>query len=155
MFPQIPDHYRWIVVLLLLTSLFGLFWWWNRRAKKWLEDNDRLEPEPPNALDWLLGRQQQNPKPTTLRYSEEEFREMISKVLDELPEEFDKEWKNVAVVHSTGWPADIDKKRMCVAQGHVVSQTLCTCIQARYLQWYPNRQSTAQWYNDNVCCPTG
>lgn len=122
MFPQIPDDYRWIVVLLLITSLFGLFWWWNRRAKKWLEDNDRLEPEPPNALDWLFGRQQQNPK-ATLRYSEEEFREMISKVLDELPEEFDKEWKNVAIVHSTEWPADIDKKRMGVAQGHVVFGT--------------------------------
>jgi predicted Zn-dependent protease with MMP-like domain len=123
MFPQIPDDYKWIVVLLLTTSLFGLFWWWNRRAKKWLEDNDRLEPESPNALDWLLGRQQQNPKATTLRYSEEEFREMISKVLDELPEEFDKEWKNVAVVHSTEWPADIEKKRMGVAQGHVVFGT--------------------------------
>ena len=48
---------------------------------------------------------------------------MITKVLDELPEEFDKEWKYVAVVHSTEWAADLDKKRMGVAQGHVVLGT--------------------------------
>jgi predicted Zn-dependent protease with MMP-like domain len=124
MFPQIPDEYKWIILVLLFTSMFGLFWWWNRRAKKWLEDNDRLEPEPIDALGWLLGSQQQDPKPaTTLRYSEQEFREMISKVLDELPEEFDKEWQNVAVVHSTEWPTNLDKKRMGLPEGHVVFGT--------------------------------
>jgi predicted Zn-dependent protease with MMP-like domain len=48
---------------------------------------------------------------------------MIANVLDEIPEEFDSEWKNVAVVHSTGWPSDDEKKRMNVPPGHVVFGT--------------------------------
>jgi len=42
MFPHITDD-RLIIAALLLASLFGPFWWWNRSAKKWLEENHRLE----------------------------------------------------------------------------------------------------------------
>lgn len=110
-----------IMLVLVFTFVFGLLWWWNRRAKKWLEENDRLESES-SGLDWLL-RGRQNPKPARLRYSEQEFREIVSKVLDELPEEFDQEWKNVAVIHSTEWPTDVDKKKMGMPEGHVLFGT--------------------------------
>jgi predicted Zn-dependent protease with MMP-like domain len=122
MLPHIPEDDRLIIIVVVLVLLFGLFAWWNRRAKKWLEENDRLESES-SALDWLLGGRKQNPKPTTLRYSEQEFRDIVSKVLDELPEELDQEWKNVAVIHSTEWPTAVDKKRMGVPEGHVVFGT--------------------------------
>jgi hypothetical protein len=96
----------------------------NRSAKKWLEENDRAEePRPDDALGWLLGRLPQNPHPATLRYSEQEFHEIVSKVLDELPEEFDQELKNVAVIVSTEWPTDVGKKRMGVQEDHVVFGT--------------------------------
>lgn len=116
------DDAKLMLAVLTLIFFAGLFWWWNSCAKKSLEENDRLEPEP-SALDWHIGGRQQNPKPTTLRYSEQEFQEIVAKVLDELPEEFDKEWKNVAVIVSTEWPTDIDKQRMGVPGGHVVFGT--------------------------------
>jgi predicted Zn-dependent protease with MMP-like domain len=47
---------------------------------------------------------------------------MVSKALDEVPEEFDKEWNNVAVIVSTEWPTDADKKRMGVPEGHLKEQ---------------------------------
>jgi hypothetical protein len=83
MFPHVTDDDRLIIAALLLAFLFGLFWWWNRSAKKWLEENDRLESEP-RALDWLLGTRQQKPG-LALKYSEQEFQEMVSKALDEVP----------------------------------------------------------------------
>jgi predicted Zn-dependent protease with MMP-like domain len=104
-----------------LALLFGLLWWWNRGAKKWLEENGRVE-ELPRRLDWLVGDGQQKPG-TTLKYSEQEFQELVVKALDEIPEEFDKEWENVAVIVSTEWPTDVDKKRMGVPQGHLVFGT--------------------------------
>jgi predicted Zn-dependent protease with MMP-like domain len=120
-FPNLSDDERLFLVSLLLVFCFGLFWWWNRRAKKWLEENDRLE-EFPNALEWLLGERQ--PKTgATLKYSEQEFQEMVSKALDEIPEEFDKEWKNVVVIVSTDWPTDADKKRMGIPEGRLVFGT--------------------------------
>jgi predicted Zn-dependent protease with MMP-like domain len=121
MFPHVTDDDRLIIAALLLAFLFGLFWWWNRSAKKWLEENDRLESEP-RALDWLLGTRQQKPG-LALKYSEQEFQEMVSKALDEVPEEFDKEWNNVAVIISTGWPTEADKKKMGVPEGHIVFGT--------------------------------
>jgi predicted Zn-dependent protease with MMP-like domain len=93
-----------------------------QRAKKWLEENDRLEPES-SALDWLLGSQPQNPNVPSLRYSEQEFQEMVSNALDEIPREFDKEWKNVVVTVSTGWATDVDKKRMGIKKDYVVCGT--------------------------------
>jgi predicted Zn-dependent protease with MMP-like domain len=48
---------------------------------------------------------------------------MVSKALDELPEEFDKEWENVAVIVSTECVTDEDKKRMGVPEGHLVFGT--------------------------------
>lgn len=122
--PQLSDDDRLIAFLLALALLFALFWWWNRRAKKWLEKNDRLEePAPSDALGWLLGRLPQHSHPAALRYSEQEFQEMVAKALDEVPEEFDKEWENVAVTVSTDWPTDTDKKRMGVPAEHMVFGT--------------------------------
>lgn len=121
MFPHLSSDDNLLLVLLLLALIFGLGWWWSRRAKKWLEENDRVE-EFPNALEWLLGKRQ--PKPvTTLKYSEQEFQEMVSRALDEVPEEFDKEWENVAVTVSTDWPTEMDKKRMGISEGHLLLGT--------------------------------
>jgi predicted Zn-dependent protease with MMP-like domain len=120
-FPHISDDDRLIMAALVLTLLFGLFWFWNKRAKKWLEENGR-EEQWPNALEWLLGEVQQKPA-TPLKYSEQEFQEMVAKALDEVPKEFDKEWENVAVTVSTDWPTDIDKKRMGVPKEHLVFGT--------------------------------
>ena len=123
MFPNLSDDDRLLLALLLVVLFFVLFWWWNRRAKKWLEENGRVEVLP-NALEWLLGARQEQEEPgTSLRYSEQEFQEMVSKALDEIPEEFDKEWKNVAVILSTDWPTELDKKRMGISEGHVLLGT--------------------------------
>jgi predicted Zn-dependent protease with MMP-like domain len=121
MFPHISDDDRLFLVLMLLALFFGLFWWWNRRAKKWLEENGRTE-EFPNALEWLLGERQPKPE-TALKYSEQEFQEMVSRALDEVPQEFDKEWKNVAVIVSTDWPTEAEKKRMGIPEGHLLLGT--------------------------------
>jgi predicted Zn-dependent protease with MMP-like domain len=43
--------------------------------------------------------------------------------VDEVPEEFDKEWNNVAVTVSTDWPTETEKKRMGVPEGHLVFGT--------------------------------
>jgi predicted Zn-dependent protease with MMP-like domain len=120
-FLRFPYDNRRVIFVVLLTLPFVVGWWWNRRAKKWLEERGRLAPEQ-SALGSLLGSQEQSPKPTPLRYSEQEFREIVSKVLDELPKEFDKEWKNVAVIVSTAWPRD-DKKKIGVPEGHSVLGT--------------------------------
>jgi len=103
-----------LLIALVVALLFGLFWWWNKAAKKWLEETGR-EEQSPSALDWLLRDVQQKPA-TPLTYSEQEFQEMVAKTLDEVPEEFDKEWNNVAVTVSTDWPTDADKKRMGVPE---------------------------------------
>lgn len=76
----------------------------------------------PSALDWLLGETQQQPA-TALKYSEHEFQEMVEKAMDEVPEEFDKEWNNVAVTVSTDWPAEADKKRLGVPEEHFLCGT--------------------------------
>jgi predicted Zn-dependent protease with MMP-like domain len=34
---------------------------------------------------------------------------MVAKALDEVPEDFDKEWNNVAVIVSTDWATDVDE----------------------------------------------
>jgi len=110
-----------LLIALVVALLFGLFWWWNKAAKKWLEETGR-EEQSPSALDWLLRDVQQKPA-TPLTYSEQEFQEMVAKTLDEVPEEFDKEWNNVAVTVSTDWPTDADKKRMGVPEEHLVFGT--------------------------------
>ncbi len=99
MFPHFSDDDRLLLIALVVALLFGLFWWWNRAAKKWLEETGR-EQQWPSTLDWLLRDVQQKPA-TPLKYSEQEFQEMVAKALDEVPEEFDKEWDNVAVTVST------------------------------------------------------
>jgi len=111
-----------LLVVVVLALLVGLFWFWNWQAKKWLEQTGRLE-EIPDRLDTLARGPQENPAPTKLRYSEQEFQEIVSKALDEVPEEFDKEWKNVAVTVSTDWPTEEDKKRMGVPEGHLLLGT--------------------------------
>lgn len=121
MFPQIFDDNRLIVVALTLALICGLFWWWNRRAKKWLEETGRIEVSP-IRLDRLGGDAPQRPA-TPLKYSEEEFQAMVAKALDEVPEEFSTEWNNLAVVVSTDWPSEADKRRMGVPEGHLVFGT--------------------------------
>src|SRR4029077_1609640 len=65
---------------------------------------------------------QQKPS-VPLKFSEPEFHEMVAKALDEVPEEFDKEWNNVVVTVSTDWPTEAEKKRMGVPEGHLVCGT--------------------------------
>jgi|SRR5271154_2984885 len=121
MFPQISDDDRLLLIALVAALFFGLFWWWNRSAKKWLEENGREEMDP-TELDWLLHDKQ--PKPgTPLKYSEQEFQEMVANALDEVPEEFDSEWENVAVIVSTDWATEAEKKRMGIPEGHLVFGT--------------------------------
>ena len=108
------DNNRLIVAVLALALVVGLFSWWNWRAKKWLEETGRVQE--------LAGDAQHKPG-TTLKYSEQEFQEMVAKALDDVPEEFDKEWNNVAVTVSTDWATDADKKRMGVPEGHLVLGT--------------------------------
>jgi predicted Zn-dependent protease with MMP-like domain len=107
------DNNRLIVAALALALVVGLLSWWNRRAKKWLEETGRVS---------RAGDAQQKPG-TALKYSEQEFQEMVAKALDEVPEEFDKEWNNVAVTVSTDWATDADKKSMGVPEGHLVLGT--------------------------------
>ena len=121
MFPHISDDDRLLLIALVAALLLGLFWWWNRSAKKWLEENGREEVWP-NAREWLRHDTQQKPA-TPLKYSEQEFQEMVAKALDEVPAEFDKEWNNVAVTVSTDWPTETEKKRMGVPEGHLVFGT--------------------------------
>src|ERR1700722_7014395 len=85
MFPDISDHNS-LLIALMGVSLVGLFWWWNRSAKRWIEK--REQEAWPTSLDWLLRDTQRKPaKP--LKYSEQEFQEMVATALDEVPEEFD------------------------------------------------------------------
>jgi predicted Zn-dependent protease with MMP-like domain len=118
MFPHLSEDNRLILAALVFALPFGLFCFWNKRAKKWLEENGR-EEQSPNALEWLLGDVHQKPA-TPLKYSEQEFQEMVAKALDEVPKEFDKEWENVAVTVSTDWPTEVDKKRMGVPKEHLI-----------------------------------
>jgi len=119
--PQIPEDDKLILLGLLCALFFGLAWWWNWRAKRWLERNERIEVLP-KGREWLLRDRAdtQRRHATKLRYSEEEFREMVAKALDEIPEEFDEQWKNVAVTVSTDWPSDAEKKRMGIPEDHLL-----------------------------------
>jgi predicted Zn-dependent protease with MMP-like domain len=119
MLQNISDDDRLLLIALVMALLFGLFWWWNKSAKKWLEENGREEP---SALDWLLRDTRQKPA-TPLKYSEQEFQEMVANALDGIPEEFDKEWSNVAVTVSTDWATAGEKKRMGVPDEHLVFGT--------------------------------
>src|SRR5258708_40225228 len=121
LFPQLSDDEKFLLIALAVAFILGLFWWFNRNAKKWLEENGRAE-EWPTALDWLLRDTQHKPA-APMKYSEQEFQEMVAKALDEIPEEFDKEWINVAVTVSTDWPTEAEKKRMGVPEGHLVFGT--------------------------------
>jgi predicted Zn-dependent protease with MMP-like domain len=111
-----------IWLLLALATFVEISWWWRRSVKKGLWEAEGLELLPKRP-DSLVSGPEQNPEPATLRFSEQEFQEIVSKVLDELPEEFDKEWENVAVIVSTEWPTDEEKKKMGVPEGHVVFGT--------------------------------
>lgn len=115
MFLQLSDDHRIVLFLLLVALFVALFWWWNHRAKKWLLERGRVE-NLPDPKQWLAGEPPRR-LPTRLRYSEQEFQEMVASALDEVPEEFDKEWKNVAVIVSTAWPAEVDRKRLEIG-GH-------------------------------------
>jgi predicted Zn-dependent protease with MMP-like domain len=67
-----------------------------------------------------LGERAEAAVAPALKYSEQESKEMVANALDEIPEEFEKEWENVAVTVSTGWPTEAEKKRMGVAENHLL-----------------------------------
>jgi predicted Zn-dependent protease with MMP-like domain len=123
-FFYLSDDDRFLLLLLAVALFFGIFFLLNRRAKQLLEQDVGKDEgkEFQSNLDWLL--RNVKPKPSTvLKYSEQEFQEMVANAMDEVPEEFDQEWKNVAVIVSTDWPSDADKKRMGVKEGNVVFGT--------------------------------
>ncbi len=132
MLPQVSDDNTLIILFLTLALVYGLAWWWNRRAEKWLEENGRVEALP-SRLDRLGSVAPQGPA-TPLKYSEKEFQAMVARALDEVPEEFDKEWNNVAVIVSTGWPTELDKKRMGVREGRLVLGTYSGVDRTKGLQ---------------------
>jgi predicted Zn-dependent protease with MMP-like domain len=121
MFPLLSDNYRFWLGALVVALVFGLIWWWNRDAKKWLEENSPEEVFP-SELDRLLRDTREKPA-VPLKYSQQEFQEMVAKALDEVPPEFDKEWENVAVTVSTDWATEAEKKKMGVPEDHVVFGT--------------------------------
>jgi predicted Zn-dependent protease with MMP-like domain len=122
MIPDLSGDEKLILVLLVIALVFGLSWWWNRSAQKWVEQTGKLEPTPKSLgrLDKLALAlvPQRKPRPAGLRYSEQEFQEMVSKVLDEVPEEFHKDMENLAVIISTEWPTEDVKNRLGVREGH-------------------------------------
>ena len=101
-----------IIVGLLLSSF-------SRRTREFLGEDDRLQSKT-SELDWLIREREQNPDPTTLRYSEQEFEEMVSSALDEIPPEFESEWRNVAVTVSTGYATDEQKEKMGVPKNQLI-----------------------------------
>jgi predicted Zn-dependent protease with MMP-like domain len=117
MFPQLSDDIRIFLFLFLIAAFVGVFWLWNRRAKKWLEAHGRDVSVDPVLR--LTGETLPNVTPV-LRYSETEFQEMVARALDEVPDEFDKEWKNVAVIVSTEWPSEEDRKKMNIPEDHLL-----------------------------------
>jgi len=48
---------------------------------------------------------------------------MVRSALDDVPKEFDKEWKNVAVIVSTDWPAAEDRKQLEIADDDLLLGT--------------------------------
>src|SRR5262245_49772852 len=110
MFLPLSDDHRIVLFLLLVALFVALVWWRNHRAKKWLMDRGRVE-KLPDPVQRLAGDPRRRAA-TRLRYSEQEFQEMVASALDEVPEEFDREWKNVAVIVSTDWPAEEDRKKL-------------------------------------------
>jgi predicted Zn-dependent protease with MMP-like domain len=117
-----PEDTKLALVALAFALIFGLIWWFNLNAKKWLKKNDLLDEWAPTRLDELAVKATppQKVNRTDLKYSTEEFQEMVSEALDEVPQEFDKEWKNVAVIVTTDWPTEADKKRMGIPEGHLL-----------------------------------
>ena len=132
LFPQISDENKFWLFVLIVALFAGGFWLMNRNAKKWLDTNG-TEDDPQNELDWLLGEKAETEKAPVLKYSEQEFKEMVASALDEIPEEFEKEWENVAVTVSTGWPTDAEKKRMRVAENYLLFGTYSGASRARGL----------------------
>lgn len=114
MSPHISDDHTIVFFLLLVVGFVGLFWWWNHRAKKWLEERGRAR-KTSRTPRWLA-HDSSRKQTTRLRYSAEEFREMVASALDEVPEEFDKEWKNVAVIVSKEWPSAEDREKLEIGE---------------------------------------
>jgi predicted Zn-dependent protease with MMP-like domain len=121
---HVSDDDRFLLFLLVIGLFLGIFFLMNMRAKKWLDQHGREEErkEFPSNLSWLLRNVKPKP-PTVLKYSEQEFQEIVAEAMDEVPEEFDQEWKNVAVIVSTDWPSGAEKRRMGLKEGDVVLGT--------------------------------
>lgn len=107
-----------LLLLLVLLLVAGLGWWWNHSARKWLEKHGR-EENSPSALGWLTGKLDERP-PAPLRYSEEEFQQMVADALDEVPPEFDKEWQNVAVIVRSDWPTSEERELTRTPENHLL-----------------------------------
>jgi predicted Zn-dependent protease with MMP-like domain len=105
-----------LVAFIILQQLLSSF---GRRTREFLGEDDRLQSKT-SELDWLIREQEQNPDPATLRYSEQEFEEMVSNALDEIPPEFESEWKNVAVTVSTGHATNEEKEKMGVPKNQLI-----------------------------------
>ena len=82
MFPQLSNDHRFAFFLLLVAMFAALFWWWNRGAKKWLEGRDRAKKSL-NTAERLEGEPRRRAA-APLRYSEQEFQEMVASALDEV-----------------------------------------------------------------------
>ena len=119
LFPGISDENKFWLIALVVALFAGGFWLMNRNAEKWLDENG-TQDDPQNALEWLLGERAEAAVAPALKYSEQEFKEMVANALDEIPEEFEQEWENVTVTVSTGWPTEAEKKRMGVAENHLL-----------------------------------
>jgi len=119
LFPEISAENKIWLFVLVMGLLFGVFWLLNKRAEQWLDANG-TDDVPQNELEWLLGERAEAAKAPALKYSEQEFKEMVANALDEIPEEFEKEWENVAVTISTDWPTDAEKKRMGVGENYLL-----------------------------------
>lgn len=105
-----------LVAFIILQQLLSSF---GGRTREFLGEDDRRQSKT-SELDWLIREQEQNPDPATLRYSEQEFEEMVSSALDEIPPEFESEWKNVAVTVSTGHATDEEKEKMGVPKNQLI-----------------------------------
>jgi predicted Zn-dependent protease with MMP-like domain len=118
----LPEDTKLVSLALAFALILALIWWFNLGAKKWLIKHGLLDEWEPSRLDELAikATPQQKMNCSDLKYSTEEFQEMVSDALDDVPEEFDKEWKNVAVIVSTDWPSEADKKRMGIPQEHLL-----------------------------------
>jgi predicted Zn-dependent protease with MMP-like domain len=107
-----------LLVSILVMSVAFPLWMIHKSAEKSLPTEELAWKR--REVDESFSEDEQSAPAGTLRYSEQEFQEMVSRALDEVPEQFDKEWENVAVIVSTGAVSEADKKKMGVPAENLV-----------------------------------